>query len=122
MKTYYVNIVRAQDKEGNYINIVALFTESNWSGEGNFCGWYGSEYYNDTTVIAHYKNNQNDYLVNYEPVTGITECDFHFDEIKISSCYHEKIIEAESNKEAVEKFKTFAYEHRTDLNKIGYEY
>lgn len=33
---------------------IGLFKGGKWDGRGNFCGWYGAEYYLNTELIAYY--------------------------------------------------------------------
>ena len=78
-------------------------------GRGNCCGWYGAEYYKDTTLIA-YGIEFVDYNAPHKydsPYDGgfFAGVNKHYDEIDITGIYHEKRIKADSAEEAVKMFK-----------------
>ena len=50
---YTINQVR--DNDTTY---VALFAEHGFEGKGNFCGWYGAEFYTDARMIAFAKERE----------------------------------------------------------------
>lgn len=47
---FYINSFK--DKSLGDQHYVGLFNASNREGRGNFCGWYGAEYYQDTNLLA----------------------------------------------------------------------
>ena len=49
---FYINEVHLSESDWEH-ECIGLFDKENWAGEGNFCGWYGAEYYKDTTLIAY---------------------------------------------------------------------
>ena len=50
--TFYINEAHIAESDWDH-ECIGLFDKENWTGEGNFCGWYGAEYYRDTTLIAY---------------------------------------------------------------------
>lgn len=111
MKTYYVNAFYGMEaltglkyEYGN--DLIGLFGDRQWDGRGNFCGWYGAEYYLNTELFAYYVAEG----ANYRPekrISDVTVCDtpIKCKEIAIGSCYWEYEIEAETVEEAIEKFR-----------------
>jgi hypothetical protein len=105
--TFYVNVF--YPKESNYNNqCVGLFTRNTWEGRGNCCGWYGAEYYLNTTLLAYGIHNSFVCPVNLKApfdggVTFVDKDDF-YEEIRIGGCYWEKRFEANSFEEAREIF------------------
>lgn len=111
MKKYYIN--RAYIPEGelfHYRKFIALFTNNNWSGKGNFNGWYSDEYYNDTNMIAFYEIEENDGI--NTPISEIKKTNIYFKQIRIYSCYAETVIMAETDDEAIKKFEEWCCERR----------
>lgn len=106
MRKFYVNLIYVKNENGGTDKYAALFTNNNWTGEGYCCGWYGTEYYQDTVLIAFYKTKDTG-LVDYVPDGDVIVRHTYFKKLKIGSCYWEKIIEAENGKDAIEKFKAF---------------
>lgn len=109
MKNYYINIAHLKAERPDEVDqeVVALFTENNHSGEGNFCGWYASEFYNNTKMIAFYKNRKLLGQVSWEPKSEIEVENRFYPKIRIGSGYWEKIIQAESDDEALKHFEKF---------------
>lgn len=112
MKKYCIN--RAELKENQEINgiagnVMCLFSEWSWEGKGNFCGWYGVEFYNNAKIIAYCtgeKKPENVFV--YEKV---------FEQVIIWSAIVEQTFEAENDEVAIQIF--------SDLiatNKLKYDY
>ena len=100
MKKYYVNqadLIDGQEIEGNTGKMMCLFSEKEWEGKGNFCGWYGVEFYNNAHIIA--------YCAGDRIAENVKSVDVHFDRVIIFSCIVENTFEAENDAAAVEKFK-----------------
>lgn len=100
MKKYYINQVSLSDGkniEGNDGKIMCLFSEKEWEGKGNFCGWYGVEFYNNAHVIAYCSGDRT--VENIKPV------DITFDQVVIWSCMVEQCFEAENDEAAIREFK-----------------
>ena len=111
MKTYYVNAFYHMEAQTGLKSEygktpIGLFGDRKWDGRGNFCGWYGVEYYLNTELFACYMSDG----VVYRPEQQISDVTI-FDppikckEIVIGSGYWEYKIEAETVEEAIEKFK-----------------
>lgn len=109
MKRYYLN--RFEDKTitdtQRDIDMIGLFGDHGFEGRGNFCGWYGIEFYTNTELYAHYFADGSGL---YSPEKRVSEVTVHdptikYDEVMIGSCYWERYIEAETLEEAIEKFK-----------------
>lgn len=102
-KKYYINQV---SKFSSYDEMcIGLFTNNNWSGEGNFCGWYGAEYYNDTILLAFYIiDNPQIYRPKGSSHKVEKLYNEYFDKINIGSCYWESTLDAKNDEEAIKKF------------------
>lgn len=111
--TFYVNEVNLPGGECNN-RYIGLFDSNKWDGRGNFCGYYGSEYYLDTNLLAY--GVQLDKLCEiYNPKSPFNGGFFsnvnkHFDEIKIGSGMWERKFTANSIEEAIEIFRTQSWE------------
>lgn len=106
--TFYINSFSITPT--GWKDYIGLFDANNWEGRGNFSGWYGAEYYRNTNLLAYYPFESNG-VVNFKNKTGlVTECNEHYDEIQIGSCYWEKKIEAASVEEAVRKFMSLEFD------------
>lgn len=103
---FYVNKVDIPDLSDYTHTVVGLFTNNEWSGEGNFCGWYSSEYYHNTELLAYYVQeksggspyNSRDCYTDYRVVFQ------KHNKIKIGSKFWEESFEAGSPEDAIEKF------------------
>lgn len=118
MKDYYINIAYMEAERPDEVSqeVVALFTENNHSGEGNFCGWYGVEFYNNTKMIAYYHNKKLPGRVSWEPTTDMEIENKYYSKIRIGSCYWERVIQAESEDDALTKFNEFIQEQYKEDN------
>lgn len=104
--TFYVNEVTLPESDWTH-RCIGLFDNDEWDGRGSFCGYYGAEYYPNTTLLAYgvqlIEGNKR-----YNPKDpfdgGIYKCHKHFDEVLIGSGMWEKKIEANSVEEAIEIF------------------
>ena len=107
--TFYINEVHLDGVSDWDHRCIGLFDSNNFDGRGSFCGWYGAEYYLDTTLLA-YGVQLVDGGSRYNPYGpfdgGVYEVNKHFDEVKIGSCMCEIKFEADSVEEAVELFIT----------------
>lgn len=51
---FYVNFVKLPENHNVADrHAIGLFDSNDWKGEGSYCGWYSTEYYLDTTLIAY---------------------------------------------------------------------
>lgn len=87
-------------------SIIGLFRQCETDGRGNFCGYYGSEYYVETELYAYYVA---DCKGVYRPEARISElviCDprIKYHEVRIGSHMWTKVIEARNVEEAIELF------------------
>lgn len=96
---YTINQVR--DNDTTY---VALFAEHGFEGKGNFCGWYGAEFYTDARMIAFCKGERTP--------ENIQNCNKVYKEVQIWSCIVEQPLEANNDKEAIDKFTEIMREHK----------
>lgn len=101
--TYYVN--RVNDYSDSRTEAIGLFTKTNWTGEGNFCGWYGIEYFNDTKLIAYYIiPNSSMYKPKGQEHIDEQVVNKYFKKIAIGSCYWTIEFQAENEEEAIKQF------------------
>lgn len=107
MKTYYVNEVKLAESSWD-CDIIGLFTEENWTGEGSFCGWYSMEYYNNTTLLAiGYQEEKGIGGKGYNPKKKFTRTKIlkkTLDQILIGSGLWSKSFCAENDEQAIEIF------------------
>lgn len=111
MKFYINEIEGMGDWNHQYIG---LFTNNDRTAEGSFAGWYGAEYYHNTTILAYgiqLKEGGKCYDPK-DPFDGGFCADYnkHCDKVTIGSGYWEKTIEADSIEEAIEIFKNQSWE------------
>ena len=117
-KIYYVNEVTnlSSYKE----SCIGLFTNNSWTGEGNFCGWYGAEYYHNTILLAFYIiDNPHRYEPKGFPHKKEKLSGEYFDKICIGSGYWERILKAKDEEEAIKKF--FNEDFEDEWRKINAE-
>lgn len=50
--TFYVNEVTLPESDWTH-RCIGLFDNDEWDGRGSFCGYYGAEYYLNTTLLAY---------------------------------------------------------------------
>jgi hypothetical protein len=55
-KTFYINTYHYRGKTR-----VGLFTQKNHVGRGTCCGWYASEFFTDTVLLASYASEESTY-------------------------------------------------------------
>lgn len=111
---FYINGVTIPNRRINYNErCIGLFDNNSWKGEGSCCGWYGAEYYLDTTLLAYgvqlYPGNQvppKDYPFD----GGVFELKEYYNKIAIGSVYQEVKFEAPSVEAAIEIFKEQRWE------------
>lgn len=107
--TFYVNAVHLKEYGWNE-QCIGLFDNNEWDGRGSFCGYYGAEFYLNTTLIAYGVQLRHGGMP-HDPKAPF-DGGFHenvnryFDEIAIGSGMWEKKIEANSAEEAIEIFRT----------------
>ena len=103
---YYINEIKQELKGLEPLKdeeyYVGMFTECSVKQEGSFSGFYASEKYLDTYLIAYCKYKGN-YLE--QRVGDVILTSGHFKEIQIRSHLGTKVIEASTLKKAVEKFR-----------------
>ena len=104
--TFYINEVYVDESDWEH-ECIGLFDNDNSTGEGNFCGWYATEYYQDTTLIAY--GIQLGHSSLYNPKRpfdgGFKIVNKYYDKIVIGSCIWTKTFEADSVEEAIEIFR-----------------
>ena len=108
---FYINEVHISESDWEH-ECIGLFDKENWAGEGNFCGWYGAEYYQDTTLIAYGIQLGHSSIYNPKrPFNGGFKVVYkHYDKIPIGSCYWTKSFNANSVEEAIEIFRKQEWE------------
>lgn len=111
--TFYINEVHLDDVSDWAHRCVGLFDSNQWNGRGSFCGYYGAEYYLNTTLLA-YGIQLVEGSKGYNPKLPFDGGFFdrvnqHFDEIAIGSGMWEKTIEADTTEEAIAIFKCQAW-------------
>lgn len=97
MKRYVINQATIKTGAGEREKVAALFAEHGFVGKGNFCGWYGAEFYTNARMIAICRGERR--------ADNIQVCNEVYREIEIWSCMVEEPIMAENDEKAVEKFK-----------------
>lgn len=88
-------------------SIIGLFKQCSTEGRGNFCGYYGSEYYLNTVMYAYYVADcKGRYCpeARISPIT-ISPYGIEYDEVAIGSHMWTNVIEADAVESAVELFK-----------------
>lgn len=106
---FYVNEVYDQElhkglKYGR--SVIGLFSQSKTDGRGNFCGYYGSEYYINTTLYAYYEADCKGVYAPEKRTSGVVTLaqPIDYQEIQIGSHMWTNVIEAETIEEAIELF------------------
>ena len=114
LKVYKVNEVHfpsGSPKNPNCCRIGLFTGEGHWHGEGNFCGWYGGEYYDEVTLLAYYEiENTFMYSPKGHPHLDEVKVNQYYDKIGIGSIYWERLIYAENDMDAISKFFAEAFE------------
>lgn len=99
------NVLNAKHSYGQFI--IGLFRQCKTDGRGNFCGYYGTEYYLNGELYAYYVTEN---TVIYKPearlgdVTVLKE-PIRYQEVQIGSHMWTNVIEASSIEEAIDLFK-----------------
>ena len=78
--------------------VILLFKRWRHIGVGNFCGYYGAEYFTDVDAIYCINVSKDDIIL------ANTEYRKHFKKIDISSIYHSQYITDSSDEDAINKF------------------
>ena len=93
--------------EGYGDGLIGLFEECGTTGKGNFCGYYGAEYYVNTKLLAFYVADCRGVYSPEKMISDITICKrpVVYKEVSIGSHMWTKVIDAETVEEAIEKFK-----------------
>ena len=84
----HIDVPEGKDIRDIDVRYVGLFRGREWEGRGNFCGWYGGEYYKDTTLVAYGIQVVNrNALAMHGPFNGgfCDNVNKHYDEIAIGS-------------------------------------
>lgn len=106
--TFYINQVNLPESDWKH-RCIGLFDNNEWEGRGSFCGYYGAEFYKNTTLLAYgiqlITGNES-----YNPKAHFdggffADVNTYYDEICIGSGMWEIKLEADSEKEAIEIFK-----------------
>ena len=102
---FYINEVQTKDSDWNH-RCIGLFTNNEWNGAGNFCGWYAIEYYTNTTLLAYgIQNRSGGWTYNsLYPFDKIEYKNEYYNEIPIGSVIWEESFEAKDIDEALEIF------------------
>lgn len=109
---FYINEVKLDKYKRDYNKrVIGLFDNCECHGEGNFCGWYGSEYYDKVTLIAYYVQGvPGNVCIDFKrPYSEFQVINKHFDKIEIGSRYWTKQFDCGSVGEAIEIFKEQAW-------------
>lgn len=87
-------------------SIIGLFKQCSTDGRGNFCGYYGSEYYIDTELYAYYVADCKGRYCPEARISNITVCDpsIKYREVGIGSHMWTMVIEAETIYGAIDLF------------------
>ena len=110
--TFYINKIHIDDSNWKD-EYIGLFNDHEWEGQGNFCGWYGQEFFKNTTLIAYgiqTGRRFNMYLPKYPFDGGFKIVNQYYDEIGIGSCFYTRSFEADSVEEAIKIFKNQEWE------------
>lgn len=106
--TFYINQVNLPESDWKH-RCIGLFDNNEWEGRGSFCGYYGAEFYKNTTLLAYgiqlITGNES-----YDPKAHFdggffADVNTYYDKICIGSGMWEIKLEADSEKEAIEIFK-----------------
>ena len=104
-KKYYVNVFYPDTTKAKYgTELLGLFTNNKWSAEGTFCGYYGSEYYNDTTLIWTVVIEAQGILQVKKFLGKPQRINIQYDRVRIFSGIIERVIKARNDKQAFIKF------------------
>lgn len=106
MNTYYVNkfyLKNAYESADYGIGCIGLFTNRDWCGEGNCCGWYSSEYYQNTTLLAYFRSIPYQYNPK-DKRSAVGKCGKHFDKFPIGTDIWTIEFQAKDDEEAIKKF------------------
>lgn len=107
MKEYEIVPLQPEEDSQHKIDLILIEKDTaNFRGVGNFCGWYGAEFYSNFRLIACLDDD-------LETPIKRTTAEIYHGEVQIQSVYRNTIIQAENDDEAFEKFK----EHIRSLNK-----
>ena len=108
--TFYINEVQIKGISDWHHRCVGLFyfpNGYNIDGRGNFCGWYGAEYYLDCILVGYYVQTVDGgqpYDSKGYHHSNNTLVDKHYDEIQIGSGYWEEKVEFENPEVAILNF------------------
>lgn len=107
MKKYFINQIELDSVSDWDHRVIGLFTDENWEGRGNFCGWYGSEFYTDTILVAYFVQHVsgNNPFNPKQPYEEFEVVNRYFKEVCIGSKYWTRVIEADTVEQAIEIFK-----------------
>ena len=99
MNKYYINTYHHKNKSR-----VGLFTAANHEGRGTCCGWYTTEFFTDTTLIASYVSEESTYN-GFDPHhTDEKRHNKYFKEVAIQTHMWTCTLTAETDDEAIMKF------------------
>lgn len=96
---YEIVPLQNSDKKSRFDMLLIEKDSGNFKGVGNFCGWYGAEYYSNFRMIG---------CLDDDLATPIrTDGTIYAGEVQIQSVYQNTQIEADTDDEAYEKFCEF---------------
>lgn len=108
--TYYVNQVYLLGVDNGVTSCIGLFKfadEFRCHGEGNFCGYYSSEYFDDVTLLGYY-TQPNVEFGNFIPRGQVrgdnVVINQHYDSIRIGYGPLTLSFDADSDFDALNKF------------------
>lgn len=109
MAKFYVNAVHDQTLTNGLPYgqiIIGLFKQCSTDGRGNFCGYYGSEYYLDTELYAYYVTDCKGIYRPEARLSELTICNpaIEYREVRIGSHMWTKVIEADTIDAAIDLF------------------
>lgn len=110
MEKFYVNEVHDQRLTNSLPyghSIIGLFKQCSTDGRGNFCGYYGSEYYLNTEMYAYYVADCEGIYRPEARISEVTVCDpaIEYREVEIGSHMWTKVIESDTVDAAIGLFK-----------------
>lgn len=111
-KKFYVNCFHDETIQNIYMpdnryRLIGLFEECGTTGEGNFCGYYGAEYYVHTRLEAFYFAQRGGIYAPEKRVTDVIICarPIEYTKVGIGSHMWTRVIEADTTAEAFKKFR-----------------
>ena len=113
---FYINQVTTEDSDWEH-QCIGLFTNNEWKGVGNFCGYYAAEYYLNTILIAYGVQIRNGNYI-YDPLYPFKYCkkiSKNYNEILIGSNLWEETFEAINVIDALNIFYKQQWRHKDEI-------